>query len=997
MSNVPRKASQTDYDSLWEEAIMADLNHNEIPENAEEWRQLVKRIRTKFQKKSLSSNLESIFLDGIVLTNPLVDYIHGVLPEETSAEKKKRLQDLFVSILEAGEEIVTRCQRLHNLDDYIVDIPDRGFFKGVMFNDWHHLCQMRRIVWRISGAINGKFHRKALINGKHEISVNSLVRLRQLRSRIVTMIIQHSKDVLLDISLGRQIYWSSIATAYEAAIILRAKGDIGAAIDLANKVRNCKNKIIKPRPNDSIEGLISFNYRFWEGVYRPLDDEDDEDFLFKDSSTPQGNLMALSEIVSRNSHFAAPKRLNTNRTIDQRNLIDIVLRINSVCNDKNLNVKPSSISHIEGLFRVLVYQAITNSEFMAQLDFNTRVYVSLTLQKTVPSMFERCKFDDKWIENMLRADLKQKLGIFLASNTKSFLLDDKSTIPAELSEIFSQEVKDEVSELAVNVWENPSDSDAVLRKDYRRSAIRDLSLRLEQDGDQHLSKLTDLLGNPCEPNPLTARGLAKWFSNDKGKSDGENSRHLRLFPQGKINESQVAVSMALMQQIMRLETGNGVWKNLGNIIKLDDKEGRKNPWKISKFGSGPRLQFTVGYFSGSYEIGNLDDENINPIKLKRQYLTRVNKADEIMLISNAISMMSEVIHSQLQKSVRKPEHYFLENLFLCENDELFIDRDDEIGVISNPSLQELFYLSREISNSPIRVFDPIHHARLLGRKKMKEDDLIRVFDNILRISFARIYSLTVATEHLARILVQRPLREPFLSCCVLLVDQIRVLLQKLQGSLISAYQSQDYNPLEGKMFNETIFDNLNKMKNKFKPNYFKNLKQIDLIDHSDDEITEVRSDLAIEYLLAYKRTREEQVECLNRLQYKLNFERNIGRVWSDIFQNAVKLRYDSPEPIHDDDQINAIAPDWDSEYVRVEKNDKDVIELFDKLVSENPNCEQLRVLWSRLVYYPTAFVGRVLVNANSPREINEGEEPIPLLFGNKKVDKNPKDTFVSNQ
>ena len=97
---------------------------------------------------------------------------------------------------------------------------------------------------------------------------------------------------------------------------------------------------------------------------------------------------------------------------------------------------------------------------------------------------------------------------------------------------------------------------------------------------------------------------------------------------------------------------------MDEILKLDNQAGRKNPWKISKVGSGPRLQFTVGYFSGSYAIGNLDDDNLDTKKLKRQYLTRVNKADEIMLISNAITMMSKVIHSQLQKSMQSPERLF---------------------------------------------------------------------------------------------------------------------------------------------------------------------------------------------------------------------------------------------------------------------------------------------------------------------------------------------------
>ena len=317
-----------------------------------------------------------------------------------------------------------------------------------------------------------------------------------------------------------------------------------------------------------------------------------------------------------------------------------------------------------------------------------------------------------------------------------------------------------------------------------------------------------------------------------------------------------------------------------------------------------------------------------------------------------------------------------------------------MSTISNPSLQELFYLSREISNSPIRVFEPTHYSRRIrGKKnKVKEDDLTLVFDNILRISFARIYSLSIATEHLARILVKKPLREPFLSCCVLLVDQIRILLQNLQESLASAYP--DYKPKEADKFDRVIFENLNKMKNKFKPNYFKNLKQIDLIDDQDDDVTEVRSDLAIEYYLAYSTTTDEQVDCLNnRLYDRLDFKQSIGEEWNNVFKNAVKLRYDYPG-VFEESQIFAIAPDWNSEFVKITNNEEGLITKFDdliKLISENPDNEKLRVLWSRLLWYPTAFVGRVLVNANSPREINEGEEPVPLLFGDLV------DTFVLSQ
>ena len=916
------------------------------------------------------SNVKSILLDGIVLTNPLVDYIHGVLPEEISSETKKRLLDLFLGILENGEEIVSHS--------------DLSQEKPIQESElWHHLCQMRRIVWRITGAINGQFHRKALADEKHQVSVNSLVRLRQLRSRIVNTIIQRTNQVLENITKEEKIHWNSIATAYEAGIILRAKGDVGAAIDLASKIRNSDVEIIEPAKSNSISGLVSFNYVFW----KPTSDYD-EDYpndLFNRESSPQGNLLALSEIVSRNSLYAASRRLNSNSFGDQHNLFVIVGHIDRVCNNKEMNVDPTSISHIEGLFRVLLYQGITNNAFLSGNDHYTHYYVSTCLTETVPSLIRRCKFKEEWIEDMLDADIKQKRGIFLASNTKSFLLDDECDITEIPFYTFDENIKSEVLESVKGTWEDPNDSDAWVRMKYRQSVINDLGSR--KNGNQILFELSELLGKPCEPNPLTSEGLAQWFSTENNKSGEKNSRHLRLFPQGKINESQVAVSMALMQQIMRLESGAGAWKRLDKIIKLDDQDGRKKPWKISKVGFGPRLQFTVGYFSGSYNIGNLD-EQIDTKNLKRKFLTRVNKADEIMLISNAISMMSEVIHSQLKKSMLNPENYFLQNLFLCENDELFVEKNG--SNISNPSLQELFYLSREISNSPIRVFEPTHYSRRMrGKsKKVKEEDLILVFDNILRISFARIYSLSIATEHLARILVQKPLREPFLSCCVLLVDQIRVLLQNLQESLISAYP--DYTPDEIDKFDNIIYENLNKMKNKFKPNYFKNLKQIDLIDDQDDDVTEVRSDIAIEYFIAFKTTREEQVDCLHRLKKRLDFKENIGKLWEGIFQNAVKLRYDYPGPLRDN-QLSAVAPEWNSEFVKITNNDKRVIELFDELISEDPDNEQLRVLWSRLLWYPTAFVGRVLVNANSPREINEGEESVPLLFGT------PVEVFKSNQ
>ena len=148
--------------------------------------------------------------------------------------------------------------------------------------------------------------------------------------------------------------------------------------------------------------------------------------------------MALSEIVSRNSLYAASRRLNSNSFGDQHNLFVIVGHIDRVCKNKEMNVEPTSISHIEGLFRVLLYQGITNSAFLKGNDHYTHYYVSTCLTKTVPSLLDRCKFKEKWIKEYARCGHEAKTRNFLASNTKSFLLDKNTKIPEDLNVMFTE-------------------------------------------------------------------------------------------------------------------------------------------------------------------------------------------------------------------------------------------------------------------------------------------------------------------------------------------------------------------------------------------------------------------------------------------------------------------------------------------------------------------------------------------------------------------------------
>ena len=62
---------------------------------------------------------------------------------------------------------------------------------------------------------------------------------------------------------------------------------------------------------------------------------------------------------------------------------------------------------------------------------------------------------------------------------------------------------------------------------------------------------------------------------------------------------------------------------------------------------------------------------------------------------------------------------------------------------------------------------------------------------VLRVGFARIYCLSLRTENLARFLLSKPLREPFLGSCVLLVEQIRAQLKLIHEEWLQEFISAE--------------------------------------------------------------------------------------------------------------------------------------------------------------------------------------------------------------
>ena len=57
-----------------------------------------------------------------------------------------------------------------------------------------------------------------------------------------------------------------------------------------------------------------------------------------------------------------------------------------------------------------------------------------------------------------------------------------------------------------------------------------------------------------------------------------------------------------------------------------------------------------------------------------------------------------------------------------------------------------------------------------------------------------------------------------------------------------------------------------------------------------------------------------------------------GEEWNNVFKNAVKLRYDYPG-VFEESQIFAIAPDWNSESVKITNNTEEGLTTkFDDLI-----------------------------------------------------------------
>lgn len=885
--------------------------------------------------ESLEKSSEAL-TQGVIFTSAIVDLIHGKISNQQTKEY------------------------LSNLLEWILDVTTANLGIANEFTDqevntelWNQICQSRRILKRIIIATKGDKHRSALENEDTIVTVNTIRSLKDLASKTSNLILSTSREIMQR-ERSKGVYWYELAVAYEATIVLRSQNKVALAIDLANSCISPKLKIEKSKSrSEQIRGLFSFN----RNLLQKMSDVDS-------SFSAHELLFKLSNRISRNSKSAASCGLNWNEEEVEIPLTMLYNFIN-VMKSGELQMHKSSVFHLEGLFRVCAYHSYWSNAFSVQPDTKLLESDNVTLNKLMTVYFVEDFFENNflqkvksldicdWLKSVMIAKLNEDLSHLYSDITPSVWLDQKiidELLPDKDHPKFAT-IKSSLRN-KLNFWEKNLDSPMMIRSEFRDAAIFDMDARaqslIENSKASISEEMIKFLGDFSGNNPLSGGGQKGSLAMFLNKKSNSPSRHLRHFPQGNLNRAQVAVSMALMQAISRQD--DPIFSDLYNQSHKSSK-----------------IQYTRGHLKEQESILEFDKKKSK--EQNRSLLSRVNKLDQMMFVANALNYIFEVIESEQIDRINLISTRSDEKLRECSTELLFesLDLPKKFEQFNQPHIHELSYLAEDSSGSPMRI----------ENHDIKSDDEFEIVDRALRVSLVRMYCLSLRAEHLARIILEKPLREPFLSSSVILLDQISVILKFIHTDWLKAYRKNIHLGTPKMKFDIHIFDQLNsnKLKNSKRKNTFDIIKSQDLLN----SMGELKSDIALEYMLSSSLKQSMVEKLCENSKKRLDFSHL--HEWSGLLDESTKLRYDRTEYMRfGDPNREQISPSEPENKVDapVGLNGQKAEKAY-TIIQEMTEREW--ILWARLVFTPTAFVGRVMVTANTPRDINREDnvEAIPLL------------------
>ena len=505
----------------------------------------------------------------------------------------------------------------------------------------------------------------------------------------------------------------------------------------------------------------------------------------------------------------------------------------------------SFILHLEGVLRVCAYHSCWNGHYANASTRALVVGLISASHESLEGVIDSLNIDD-WLKKNMAHKVKEDLGTFVSQMS-----------PVTLAKVVKSEKDDKIKSLRENLnsWEDKRDSPVLIRVDLQRAILRDIENRAEEIGNGNpeinLANLVSFIGDHRENNPLVTRGLAQFLSQGgKRKEHTHESRHMAYLPHGGFNRSQVAIFMALMQRIDR-----------------KDESLFSSKFMVNK-GTN-RLQFT--------------DKPYPKGKKARSNLTRVNRYDEMMFLANSLNLITDAINSEF-KDKKNFSKLLDTKLRECDISVLETELKEKFNYAENkiiPHVHELFYFAEEASTSPMRFDESIS-----GYTDKTEA--------VLRVGFARIYCLSLRTENLARFLLSKPLREPFLGSCVLLVEQIRAQLKLIHEEWLQEFISAEKVSKFEALPNLEHFELLLNLKNPKRKNIFDTVKsRYRAKIKIDKKGSDVMPDVAVEYQLGTCLTKENYLDLISESYSRLNFSKNLGSQWDSLFHTRAEIRTES--------------------------------------------------------------------------------------------------------
>ena len=932
----------------------------------------------------------TVLFEGNALTSAIVDYIHGVLPDPMGGDgnRKARIEKLTRELLDLGKE------KIFEISGWLASDDSKETFEL-----WHEICLLRRLIARINTAFNGKLSAEALTGQKTSITQYELSEYCRVNQELTNLVVNKGYAIIRE--KKSSISWWEIAVVYESTLVLRKRHLIAPALMLANQgseLKICEKAFI---PED-VKGLLSFSPRLFSKIQSNSEADNTKAELSKKA------LFEISKRITLNSKNAASQTLKEfELNLESDNLTTIMEGIGEFIQDSAGHLHISSVLHIESTLRVICHNIVNETRAFSKSEtkdmdamkgegdkpLSERMSLRLKFSVEVIDLYDKLtqvvdsdSTTDVWMKEMVLSKLKQDRGILLSNIVPSILLEmskpnyfeediKKGRIEQDDAENLAQKSK-LIEEYLEMGWDDRRDCPARIRSLFREGSMKDMFDRSLSEGNPSgLGRLIRLIGDPRELNPFTSRVglLPRWIW---GVEENHKSKHLQYFPQSSINQSQISILMAYMQLILKGPDENDYFGNLEQMVNKKDGESL---WKISSAVKN-RPQFSIGHLKAEHNTRPFSllpvlkddattDEKKNAILLRKN-VNRVNRMDPLMFAATSLNFIEHLIADQAPFNI---EDRLDRAARQCSIDiKAFVAPH-----LKSIHIHDIIHAAQEAAQAPMRVMQHDGNSKLY--------DKAQLVDQMLRVSFARLYVLTARVEQIARVLLEQPLRQPYQDSSVLIIDQVRVLLKFMHSEWLKSEATHfERNPeLYQCEINDNILSRLKKLI-KRKGHLGFHFIPAKFNDRYDEEL--IFGDLDIEYLLSNGLPRrgpdDSMVSLLEGARTRLNFADIHYEDWNKFLSTPMSNKYEGPFKFSQNeldgmmDVFNEDIPSM-GELPNTRLNIGKAFEL----IRENTNREW--ILWSRLAIFPVVFDGRTIVSSTTFRDINTHHDKpaISLLWG----------------